>query len=95
MEWDLKNWADPVTLKRGAAYHKKGAVRGRKVSTIEPHTLVVEAEVDEGSLAPAHVRLDWNGQALEARCSCPMPAPCKHAIATGRDRRPIWHPRAA
>ncbi|MFP5503589.1 MAG: SNF2-related protein, partial [Candidatus Sericytochromatia bacterium] len=82
MDWDLKNWADPMTLKRGAAYLNRGAVGPLKTSTPNgPSSLLVEAEVDEGAIAPAQVRLVWDGKTLEAHCTCPMPQPCKHTIA--------------
>ncbi len=80
-EWDLKKWADPATLKRGATYMKRGAVGNRKVTVPAPGSLAIEAEVDEGALAPARVKLLWDGRELTADCTCPMLAPCKHAMA--------------
>ncbi|HEY9722239.1 MAG TPA: SNF2-related protein [Oscillatoriaceae cyanobacterium] len=81
MEWDLKNWTDPATLRRGAAYVKRGAVGKCQVKEMPGGALQIEAEVEEGALAPVHVRLDWDGRQLAARCTCPMVAPCKHAMA--------------
>ena len=80
MDWDLKNWADPHTLKRGAAYVQRGAVMRRKVTVPSPGALAIEADVDEGQM-PVRVRLHWDGKALSSACSCPMDSPCKHALA--------------
>ncbi|MEB3196664.1 MAG: DEAD/DEAH box helicase [Candidatus Sericytochromatia bacterium] len=80
-DWDLKKWGDPATLRRGAAYVKRGAVGSREVTEPQVGHLVIEAEVDEGPLTPVRVRLHWDGRQLEAVCSCPMSPPCKHAMA--------------
>jgi superfamily II DNA or RNA helicase len=80
LDWDLKNWADPHTLKRGAAFVQRGAVNRRKVSVPSPGAIAIEAEVDDA--VPARVRLHWDGKALSSTCSCPMDGgPCKHALA--------------
>ncbi|MEB3283724.1 MAG: DEAD/DEAH box helicase [Candidatus Sericytochromatia bacterium] len=80
-DWDLKRWADPATLRRGAAYVKRGAVDFKAVTEPMPGHLVVDAEVDEGPLSPVRVTLRWDGRQLHAACSCPMSPPCKHAMA--------------
>jgi superfamily II DNA or RNA helicase len=69
-----------MTLRRGTAYVRRGAVGPRRVESGNG-VLVVEAEVDEGALAPVQVRLNWDGRELIAVCTCPMQAPCKHAMA--------------
>ncbi|MEB3330627.1 MAG: SNF2-related protein [Candidatus Sericytochromatia bacterium] len=81
LDWDLKKWADPATLRRGAAYVKRGAVGPRSVTAGPGGGLRVEAEVDEGALAPMRVSLAWDGRQLSATCTCPMAPPCKHTVA--------------
>jgi superfamily II DNA or RNA helicase len=81
LDWDLTHWADAQTLRRAAAYVKRGAVSQRKVSRHGPNALLIEAQVDEDGLGLASVQLRWDGQDLQATCTCPMAPPCRHAMA--------------
>lgn len=80
---ELEKWVDPSAFRSGAACFRKGGVGNTTISIPTKGTLRVVAPVDTGAFYPHTSSLEWDGQAFQSRCDCPLNQRCKHVVAVG------------
>jgi uncharacterized Zn finger protein len=79
LSWaDLEEWAGPLILSRGAAYHKRGVVQDLSIADGSPLAWV------RGSRRYATTVSMRRGK-LDSDCTCPYGGTCKHAVAVVLD----------